>query len=174
MIMSIAQRNFSRCVFVYTWKELCSHGLKLDFEKSYLFDGNFVSFTPLNADPRIQVVQLARSQGNGLQIMFVFKAEPISFSENMCVCHLSSLSPCSRACLSFGSRASPSALVAWKMPPIGNLSKIFNGGKQKVKREMSSLLNCLLFLLVITLVASTLSCLWYIYWWEHKIGDNWI
>ena len=85
MIMSIAQRNFSRCVFVYTWKELCSHGLKLDFEKSYLFDGNFVSFTPLNADPRIQVVQLARSQGNGLQIMFVFKAEPISFSEK-CVC----------------------------------------------------------------------------------------
>ena len=123
MIMSIAQRNFSRCVFVYTWKELCFHGLKLDFKKSYLFDGNFVSFTPLNADPRIQVVQLARSQGNGLQIMFVFKAEPISFSENMCVCHLSSLSPCSRACLSFGSRASPSALVAWKMTPIGNLSK---------------------------------------------------
>ena len=159
MIMSIAQRNFSRCVFVYTWKELCSHGLKLDFKKSYLFDGNFVSFTPLNADPWIQVVQLARSQGNGLQIMFVFKAEPISFSENMCVCHLSSLSPCSRACLSFGSRASPSALVAWKMTPLENLSKIFNGRKQKVKREMSSLLNCLLFLLVITLVASTLSCL---------------
>ena len=127
--------------------------------KSYLFDGNFVSFTPLNADPRIQVVQLARSQGNGLQIVFVFKAGPTSFSENMCVCHLSSLSPCSRACLSFGSRASPSALVAWKMTPLGNLSKIFNGTKQRVKREMSSLLNCLLFLLVITLVASTLSCL---------------
>ena len=125
MIMSIAQRNFSRCVFVYTWKELCSHGLKLDFEKSYLFDGNFVSFTPLNADPRIQVVQLARSQGNGLQIMFVFKAEPISFSKNMCVSFIKSgpWSPYSRACLSFGSRASPSALVAWKMTLLGNLSK---------------------------------------------------
>ena len=92
MIMSIAQRNFSRCVFVYTWKELCSHGLKLDFKNSYLFDGNFVSFTPLNADPRIQVVQLARSQGNGLQIMFVFKAEPISFSENVCVSFIKSVS----------------------------------------------------------------------------------
>ena len=93
--------------------------------KSYLFDGNFVSFTPLDADPWIQVVQLARSQGNGLQIMFVFKAEPISFSKNMCVSFIKSgpWSPYSRACLSFGSRASPSALVAWKMTLLGNLSK---------------------------------------------------
>ena len=102
-----------------------THIFKLEFLKSNLFYGNFVSFTPLDADPWIQVVQLARSQGNGLQIMFVFKAEPISFSKNMCVSFIKSgpWSPYSRACLSFESRASPSALVAWKMPPIGNLSK---------------------------------------------------
>ena len=51
-----------------------------------------MSFTPLDADPWIQVVQLARSQGNGLQIMFVFKAEPISFSENVCVSFIKSVS----------------------------------------------------------------------------------
>ena len=36
---------------------------------SYLLDGDIVSLVPLNADPRVQVVQLARAQGDRLVLI---------------------------------------------------------------------------------------------------------
>lgn len=71
-----------------------------------------MGLAPLDADPWIKVVQLARSQRNGLKKTVAILADPTPFFKNYCI------SPCSHACQFSGSQASPSVPRTWKVPPL--------------------------------------------------------